>query len=183
MVEQTTIRMTAAEYFELPETTQITELLNGELLVSPTPVPKHQRSVFRTAQLLDDLIPHGEIFIAPMSVYLDTENIPEPDIIWVSDGGRCVVGEKYLEGPPDLIVEVFSPSTARRNKDDKYELYQRIGVLEYWMIDPDAEYIEVFRLEDGQFVRQGVYGPNATFLSQVLGNQAVDCSIIFSRLC
>jgi Uma2 family endonuclease len=90
-----------------------------------------------------------------------------------------VVTEKRLEGPPDLIVEVLSPGTERRDKKDKFELYQRFGVREYWIMHPQEEYIEVWRLENGVLVRQGVYGPDESFVSAVLGGKTVELKGIF----
>lgn len=128
-------RMTAAELSQLPETNQPTELIAGMLIVSPCPVPKHQQISGRFFIKLDDLIPDGEIFFAPIGVYFDEDNIPEPDIVWVAEDSKCVIGDKYLEGAPELIIEIFSPGTLRYDRREKYELYERFGVREYWMAD------------------------------------------------
>src|SRR5687768_16231992 len=130
MVQERT-RMTADEFFQLPETMQPTELIDGELIASPTPTPKHQLAVGAFFTLIHGLIPDGVVLFAPLSVYLDEENIPEPDVMWVAENSRCVITEKRLEGPPDLIVEVFSPGTAKRDKRDKFKLYEKHGVREY----------------------------------------------------
>ena len=175
---QTGTRMTAAEYFTLPETNTPVQLLNGEIVVSPPPVPAHQRLVFRLSTLLNSLIPAGEIFIAPIGLYLDEDNVPEPDIVWVGANSRCVIAEKRLEGPPELIIEALSPSTARTDRGEKFTLYERYGVREYWLADPEAAYLEVFVLHEGRFVRQGAYGPEDSFQSPVLG-QTVALSGIF----
>jgi len=177
MVSKT--RMTADEFFQLPETNQPTELIHGELIVNPPPVPKHQRLSGRFYTKLGDLIPNGELFYAPIGVYFDAENIPEPDIVWVAANSKCVVGDKYLEGPPDLIVEIFSPGTARFDRREKYELYERYGVREYWMADPEANFLEVCVWLHGKFSRQGVYGPDNSFVSPVLGGKTVELKGIF----
>lgn len=165
----TRTRMTAAEYYVLPETNRFEELINGELTVSPPPVPEHQRMVGRVFSLLEDIIPNGEVCISPIGVYLDDENSPEPDVVWVAENSRCKVAETRLEGPPDLVVEIFSPGTAKRDVGDKFELCERFGVGEYWMGSPQEAYLAVYRLENGRFARQGVYGPGDTFESAVLG--------------
>lgn len=170
--------LSAAEYFELPETTQPTELIDGEVLMSPSPVPQHQTLVFRAGKLIDDLKPNGDVFIAPLDVYLDERSVPQPDVMWVAEGSRCAIGERRLEGPPDLIVEVFSPGTVRRDKTAKFRLYQRHGVREYWMIDPFEQYVEVYALIEGKFALVGVYEPEEAFTSPVLG-QSVDLKRIF----
>jgi Uma2 family endonuclease len=176
MVEK--LRMTAAEFFELPESNLPVELIKGEVIMSPAPVPKHQRVSRKSLLVLENLIPNGELFYSPIDVYLDEDNVPQPDIVWVAADSRCVISEKRLEGPPDLIVEIFSPGTERRDKKAKFDLYQKFGVREYWMIDPEEEYVEVYRHENGVFVRQGVYGPDETFESAVLG-KSVELQTIF----
>jgi len=177
MVSKT--RMTAAEFFQLPETNQPTELIDGALIVNPPPIPKHQRLGRLFLFLLDSLIPDGELFFAPIGVYFDEENIPEPDIVWVAENSKCVIGDKYLEGLPDLIVEIFSPSTATRDKREKYQLYQRHGVGEYWMVDPVGQYVEVCVLQDAKFEQQGVYGADDSFESPVLGGKTAALKGIF----
>jgi Uma2 family endonuclease len=181
MADQTQIRMTASEFFQLPETTQPIELIDGELIMSPAPVPPHQRASRRLIVLLDAIIPDGELFYAPIDVYLDDENVVQPDILWIAKDSHCKTGEKRLEGPPDLVIEVFSPGTARRDKVTKFRLYERHGVREYWMVDPQERYIEVHRLESGRFVLQSVYEPGMTFASAVLGGQIIDVNRIFAE--
>ncbi len=166
MAEGIRTRATAAEYFDLPETNKPTELINGEIIERPTPVPKHQRAVLDGAILLRGIIPNGKVFIAPLAVYFDDENIPEPDIFWIAaDNTRCKVGDKYISGPP---------GTARRDKTTRFQLYEKYGVREYWMVDPDQQLIEVWKLENTVFVRVGIFGPGETFRSAVLGDKEVN---------
>lgn len=179
MTDQVLTRMTATEYFERPETNRPEELIEGELVLSPPPIPDHQRSVAHLYTLVDGLKPDGEVFFAPIAVYLDDDNVPEPDVVWVAANSQCVIGDKRLEGPPDLVIEVFSPGSVRRDRRDKFELFQRFGVREYWMVDPTERYIEVYRREHDRFVRQGVYGPEDTFTSTVLSGKTVDVKAVF----
>jgi Uma2 family endonuclease len=171
--------MTAAAFFALPESNLPTELLNGALIVSPAPVPKHQRASRKLMNLLDDLAPDGELFNAPIDLYLDDANVVQPDIVWVAGNSRCVITEKRLEGAPELIIEIFSPGTAKADRTAKYKLYERHGIAEYWMVDPYGQYIEVCCLVDGVYVQQGIYGEGDSFASPVLGGQRVDLSQIF----
>jgi Uma2 family endonuclease len=173
-------RMTASEFFALPETNTPTELIDGELIVAPAPIPKHQGISGETYVVLRELIPNGSLFYAPIDVYLDEINIVQPDILWVAADGQCQITEKRLVGAPDLVVEIFSPGTSRRDRREKYALYERFGVREYWMIDPEEQFIEVYTLQDGRFLRQGVYTPDQTFESRVLGGKTVDVGKIFS---
>jgi Uma2 family endonuclease len=175
-------RMTAKEFLELPETNNFVELLDGEVIMSPTPFPKHQDVVGNTFIILKGLTSTigGKVYLAPLSVYLDDNNIPEPDVIWIAPNGRCVVGEKWLTGPPDLVVEVLSPSTGHQDKVKKFKLYERQGIREYWIADPVHRLLEVWVLIDGKFVEQGIFAPEDTFQSPVLGGQTIDVSAIFN---
>jgi Uma2 family endonuclease len=152
-------RMTAKAFFELPESNLPTELIDGELIVSPAPIPEHQNVSVELIILLRGLIPNGKLYHAPIDVYFDEANSVQPDIVWVAEGSQCFIGDKRLEGAPDLVIEILSPLTARRDKNKKFLLYEKHGVREYWLVDPLAQYIEVWRLEDGKFVPKGVFGP------------------------
>ncbi len=180
MIEQMKTRVTAEEFFEIAESNQPTELLEGELIVSPAAVPEHQRLNGKFYVLLLKLIPNGEVFYAPIDVYFDDENTPQPDLVWVAENSRCVIGEKYLEGPPDLIVEIISPSTADNDRKKKFQLFQRYAVSEYWIADPYYKQVEVWQWVEGKFVRLGVYGAGDTFISPVLGNKKVELSQVFN---
>ncbi len=170
--------MQATEYFMLPETNKPIELLNGEIYASPPPIPDHQRSVGSLYALLRTIIPNGELFLSPIAVYLDEDNVPEPDILWIAANSRCVVAENRLEGPPDLIVEVLSPSTARHDRTSKFLLVERFGVREYWLADPAGKYLEVFTLEENRYLRLGAFGPEDKFKSPVL-DQHISLETIF----
>lgn len=173
MVDQ--VKMTAAEFMALPESTEPVELINGELIVSPTPVDKHQYTVveviFVFRQVAKQYPDRGQVRTAPLDVHFDDENIVQPDVFWISKPeSRCQLGaDGYWYGPPDLAVEVLSPSTARIDKGRKYDLYEKYGVREYWMIEPFGEYIEIYQHNGAEFKRLGVFGVGETFASVVLG--------------
>src|SRR5512145_418015 len=112
MAQITQARVTAEEYFRLPETNQRVELLNGEIVTHMPPKHAHQRLIGLLYQLLLKLIPSGELVLAPSAVRLDDENVPEPDLFWVAGPeSRCKLGEDdFWHGAPDLVIEVLSPS-------------------------------------------------------------------------
>src|SRR5579871_1433380 len=104
------------------------------------PKIKHQLLSGRLYRLVDDLKPNGVAIYAPVDVYLDEFNIPEPDIMWVAENSTtCEITENRLIGAPDLVIEILSPSTAKRDKTDKFNLYEKHGSREYWLIDPDYD--------------------------------------------
>ena len=133
-----TRKMTASEFLSLPVSNTFHELLDGEEVMSPSPTRNHQVTLGRVFLLLEHGAPHGEVILAPMDVYLDDSNVVQPDLLWIAQGSACKwVEGKYLNGAPDLVAEIFSPGTVRRDKKDKFRLYEKFGVREYWMIDPD----------------------------------------------
>jgi Uma2 family endonuclease len=113
-----------------------------------------------------------------VGVFLDVDNIPEPDIFWASEGGVCQRGERYWVGPPDLIVEVLSRSTAREDWNRKFQLYERFAVREYWIVDTENQAVHVFTLRDGVYQKLGIYVADEAFLSPVLCVQ-VDLTGVF----
>jgi Uma2 family endonuclease len=173
------IRVTAAEFDRFMQTTEERyELINGEIIEMGTPVPAHQDVVFNSAIVINNIKQGGKVYIAPLEVYLDDENIPQPDVMWVAPDSKCKVTSKRLEGPPDLIVEVLSPSTARHDRDAKFKLYQRFGVREYWIADPEKRLLDVWQLFEGRYRLQGVFEPGETFQSAVLSDQPVEVKLL-----
>ncbi len=163
-------RLTAADFWQLPETNSLRELIDGEIFMPGSPSDNHQATVMETAAYLKALVQVGKIRVAPLDVYLDDENIPQPDIFWAGrTTSHCQLNAdgKWV-GAPDLIVEVLSPSTAYVDRGKKFLLYERFGVLEYWIIDPIARFVEVYTLVEQHYVRQGIYNHQETFSSLVL---------------
>ena len=170
--------MTASEFLALPVSNTFHELLEGEEIVSPSPTRNHQITLGRVFSLLEHSVPHGEVILAPMDVYLDDSNIVQPDLLWIAEGSPAKwVEGKYLQGAPDLVVEIFSPGTVRRDKKEKFRLYEKFGVREYWMIDPDEKLLEMWQLKDSKFVRVDVFGPSDVCTSPLLGK--IDLTAIF----
>lgn len=180
MVFQTRQRMTAEEYRQLPETSQRMELIEGEIVVSPSVVSDHQRLVLRFANDIDESEIEGEVFVAPLDVYFDDENAFQPDVFWVAkDNDRCVERDGYFYGPPDLVVEVLSPSTARYDKTVKFLIYEKYGVREYWLADPKRKTVEVWQRGEEEFTLLDIYSAADTFVSVVLGNKPITLATIF----
>ena len=143
--------------------------------MSPAPTDLHQALVLAIAMYLRQIVPNGTVRLAPLDVYIDGLVVVQPDVFWVSDDNdQCVlVDGKYWRGAPTLVVEVLSPSTAQLDVGEKFDIYEKMGVKEYWLVD-QALFVQVYRLENGKFVRQGVFGLDDKFVSQVLGDVEVD---------
>ena len=182
MADITRERMTMQEFLELPETNRIVELIHGELIVNPPPKDPHQLIVGSIYSYLKARSSRDQVRISPIGVRLDAKNFVEPDIIWVSGPqSKSQLGEDgYWHGAPDLVVEILSPGTARRDRREKFRLYEKHGAREYWIVDPEAEYIEAWRLDGDKFIQIGIFGPGESFESPVLGGQSVDVDTLFS---
>jgi Uma2 family endonuclease len=129
------------------------EIIDGKLIVNPAPVTRHQIVV---AAILVALFNYakssgGKVLCAPYDVVLAPDNVVEPDVLFIRSDHLDRLGPKYLEGPPDLVVEISSPSTRHLELVRKRELYQRFGVPEYWYVDLETDRVEVYVLEEGRY--------------------------------
>jgi Uma2 family endonuclease len=124
------------------------ELIQGELIVTPAPRTRHQQVVARlVGRLLAYMEEHGgEVLPAPVDVLFSRDTVLQPDVLFVNADHVARVTERFVEAPPDLVVEVSSPSTRHLELVRKREVYERFSVPEYWFVDLDAERIEVYRL-------------------------------------
>ena len=130
------------------------EIIDGELFVSPSPIPLHQRVLTNAVYGLEAVVRPpklGMVFIAPIAVRLAPDTVVEPDIIFVAWERLEIVGATVIEGRPDLVMEILSPSSRRRDLVLKKELYERFGVPEYWVLDPKAPAVTIFTLRDGRY--------------------------------
>ena len=180
MARITKTRVTAQEFLELAETRLPNELIDGEAVVKPTPAVTHQLLVFRAAHYLQMLVKTGEILVAPVDVVLDEKNVLQPDVFWVAPDSQCVpVEDRYFRSAPDLVIEILSATTARRDRDIKFALYEKHGTREYWLVDPEARFVEVYRLQDSRLARLGFFGQGERFISAVLADASLDVDTLF----
>jgi Uma2 family endonuclease len=124
------------------------EIIEGEHYVGPPPVVRHQRILLKLSYLMQSYLearPVGEILFAPVAILLSEFNVFEPDLIYLSNARKDLLTLKNLQGSPDLVVEILSPSTRSRDKGLKRDVYERTGVSEYWVIDPDHDVVDVYR--------------------------------------
>lgn len=173
---------TVEEYLLLGESNTPCQLINGELIMSPAPNPLHQivsRSLFR---LLDKLIgSNGELLYAPVDVFFDEKNVFQPDLLFLSKGRSKYLTEKGIEGPPDLVVEIISPSNSYTDRYEKKDAYQKFGVTEYWIVDPGNKTLEVYATDS--WIKPQLYlAGDGTVKSSVLSSLSFDLSLLFNEL-
>ena len=150
--------LTYRDYTELPEDGRRYEILDGELDVTPSPMIRHQVVVRNLFRLLDRHVDErllGTLLFAPTDLILADTTVTVPDILFVAADRSSVITERAIEGPPDLVVEIISPSTRRKDRSTKAALYARYGVRCYWIVDPEAQSFEAFVL-DGSAYRLAV---------------------------
>ena len=175
------VRYTYADYCQLPDDTRY-ELIDGEFYLIPSPGSQHQRVSFKLARLMADFVESlllGVVYVAPLDVILSDHDTLQPDILFVAAGRESIITPRACEGAPDLVVEVLSPSTSRRDLVLKRERYARFGVREYWLVDPAARSLELLTLQDGVFHSRGIYTGNMTPASAVLPGFAFRVDALF----
>lgn len=139
------------DLLQLPDDGTRYEIIDGELVVMPSPVVTHQRIVGRlflafSAQLQERA--QGEVLMAPLDVIMAPTRVVQPDLIVVRHDHRAILRE-HIHGVPDLLIEVLSPSNHKHDLVTKRRLYARNRVPEYWIVDPEAQTIEVLELVEG----------------------------------
>jgi Uma2 family endonuclease len=168
---------------ELPETNQPTELWDGERVISPSPSFFHQKIVDRFHDCLKTWVREhrlGETGISPIDMVLTPQRATQPDVVFISNR-RLGIIKRAIEGPADLVAEVISPESRRRDRIDKRELYELHGVREYWLIDPESPTVEVLYLESGSYELVGCWQPGEIARSRLLKGLAVSVSVLFGE--
>ena len=148
-------RFSYADLELLPEDGLRHEIIDGEHFVSASPVTRHQRISRRLLvafQSFLDAHPLGEVFHAPFDVVMSYHDVVVPDLIYISQSRAHQLTSKNLQGAPDLAIEILSPSTRRLDERLKRDLYERAGVEEYWLVDPDRNIVRVYRREGVRFL-------------------------------
>jgi Uma2 family endonuclease len=143
------------DFAAIPPDGQRSELLDGRLEVNPAPALLHQRVLGRLhVEMMLALDEPGlaHVFISPVDVIFAPTTVLEPDLVVVSPGRASILTHRAIEGVPDLVVEVVSPSSRVWDKQNKSAAYARFGVPEYWIVDPDASCIDLLRLSGDAYV-------------------------------
>lgn len=141
-------KLTYEDYVCFPEDGLRHELIDGEHFVSPAPIEKHQLVSWNFAWFLADYLRRnrlGQAFTAPFDVLFSKHDVVQPDLVYISNERSGIRTGRNVQGAPDLVVEILSESTRRQDEDRKLRLYERAGVMEYWIFDPDEETVRVFR--------------------------------------
>jgi len=144
------IVLTYEDYVLLPNDRNRYEILEGELTVTPAPSTKHQSASANLFKLLSKHIDDrnlGKLFYAPIDLILDPTTILQPDLLFVLSARQHIITERAIEGVPDLVVEILSPTTSRVDRITKAQIYARHSVPAYWIVDLEQRVVEIYLLE------------------------------------
>ncbi len=165
-------RLTYEDYIHFPDDGRIHELIDGDHYLSPAPGTRHQRiSRHIQFQLYEQLEKPGlaEVFNAPTDYHLSQIDVVQPDIAVIDAERRHIISPKKVNAAPELVIEILSESTSSRDKSLKRDLYQRSGVPEYWIVDPEANTVEAFYLDAaGTYTSLGSYTDSIEFKTERL---------------
>jgi len=146
--ETATRKLTYEDYLRFPDDGKRHELIDGVHYVTPAPLRPHQSIVGNLYYAIRHHLeqqPGGRVYLSPFGVVFTLFDVVEPDLLFVSEARRPIVTEKHVQGAPDLVVEIISKSTRRRDEGIKLRLYERSAVEEYWVIYPESGTIRIYR--------------------------------------
>jgi Uma2 family endonuclease len=137
------------------------ELVDGEHFMTPSPGSGHQWVAQRLNGLLYQFVEAhrlGRVYFAPLDVVFTPHDVVEPDLLFVSADRLGIITPANVQGAPDLVVEILSPASRRHDEVRKLALYDRAGVVEYWLVDAEAETVKAFRRQGPHFGRPDLLG-------------------------
>lgn len=173
-------KLTYEDYAKTPDDERW-ELIDGELFMSPSPKRAHQRSQMTLGSRMSffaDENDLGEVYSDFDVVLSDTDTV-RPDLLFVSKERLHIITADNVQGTPDLVVEIRSESTARRDWTTKRDLYERHGVREYWLADPEAATIAVLLLDERELKVTGVHSEGDTLSSAMMSGFSIALADIF----
>jgi Uma2 family endonuclease len=160
----------------------LSQIINGEEIMSPSPKTPHQKASRRLQRLLEDYVEArdlGEIWDAPMDVIFEENyNRLQPDLIFISKQQEDIV-QDWIRGVPDMVVEIVSKSTVKMDTVVKKEIYERYGVPEYWVLKPEKRCLEIYTLVDGRYKLHALFEENDIVNSPLLHELAFKLNTIF----
>ncbi|MBI2183192.1 MAG: Uma2 family endonuclease [Deltaproteobacteria bacterium] len=142
-------QLTYEDYLQFPDDGKRHEIIEGDHYMTPAPKTKHQRISGNLATAMITVSKQhklGLVLTAPCDVVLSDENVVQPDLLFVATARAAVVTDDNIQGAPDLIVEILSESSRKKDEVTKRKLYERFGVQEYWIVDPELEIVKIFKL-------------------------------------
>jgi Uma2 family endonuclease len=183
MTTQTRL-LTYEEYLNEPESKERREIVDGEVVMVAAPTLYHQTisvNILGPTHYFVTMQGLGRIWHAPLDVVVEQEpvRVRQPDLLFVSNERSHILGDRMINGGPDLVMEILSPSNTRRYIESKLADYALIDVRECWLVSPEARTVEVLRLDGGEWRRAYIRGPGERIESAVLPGLDLDIAAIF----
>jgi len=175
-------RVSFSDLQQMPEDGRRYELYDGEVIVVPSPFPRHQRAAIELLDRLRDYARRygGEALISPLDIVFSEHDVLQPDVVFFRASRRHLIQpDAPIRSVPDLVVEVLSPSTATRDRTRKMQTYAQYGVAEYWLIDLATRQIEVYTLVGGSFALHQTALAADIVRSVILPDFAVQADALF----
>jgi Uma2 family endonuclease len=178
-----TRRLTYEEYLKTPEIKARYDILDGVMTMAPAPTLGHQKILRQLFLMLHQFASEqhlGEVWFAPVDVIIQRDPLRtrQPDLLFVSNEHTSILGDQ-VDGAPDLVAEILSPSNTRSDLEAKLSDYATLGVMECWLVSPEARSIEVLTLADGAWVRLAISGLGDRIQSQVLPELNLEVAQLF----
>jgi len=170
------------DYFELPDDGNKYEIIEGELIMSPAPYTIHQDVMLNIAVDLVNFVRKtkiGKIYVAPTDVVISDINVVQPDILFITSEKLQIITAKNIKGVPDLIIEIISPATGYYDLSGKKDLYEKIGVSEYWIIDPMKQRVDIYYHSGKKFELSQRLEKEGQITSHVLKGLQINLKKIF----
>jgi Uma2 family endonuclease len=177
------LAFTYEDYLELPDDGRRYEIVEGELFMSTAPTPNHQLIVGNLFAVLFNYLrahPIGKVILAPVEVYFSETNIVQPDLVFVSNERTNIIKPAQIQGAPDLVIEVLSPGTEKRDRTVKMKTYAKFGVPEDWMAKEQSGVVEVVSLQKAHFEQAGRYGKSQKLTSPLFPGLEIPVQDIFA---
>lgn len=174
---------TYQDYQELPNDGKIYQIVEGTLFMTPVPTTTHQQISRDLEFLIWDYVRErnlGVVLDAPVDVVLSHTDIVQPDIVFISNERKKIIQERGIFGPPDLIVEILSPSTRKLDEQLKRDLYDRHGVREYLIVHPDERVVEHYRRQEGMLTRIATLSQDETISFHTIPGLVIELGQVFS---
>ena len=176
------LKYTVSDYMSMPDNGKRYELLDGEMISAPSATPRHQtvqkRIVLDFVRIFEGRN-LGQIFIPPLDVVFSDGDVAQPDVMFISNERLDIITDANIQGAPDLVVEVLSPSTAIYDRGYKLILYGRHGVKEYWLVDPFTASVLVYVQGREGLVEYARLGPDGQMTTPLTQEMSIDLAGLF----
>ncbi|MBI3359091.1 MAG: Uma2 family endonuclease [Nitrospirae bacterium] len=178
------VKFTYEDYLLFPQDGKRHELIDGEHFMSPAPKTFHQSILGHLFTAFSNFLKQsklGKVFMAPTDVVLSDLDVVEPDLLFIASANLHFITENNIQGAPDLVVEVLSPSSRKTDEMIKRKLYQQYGVQEYWIVDPELQMVKIYRMTESGYVRTAELSSekNEILTTPLLPGMEIELTAIF----